>query len=351
MVTTYFKKSALAGSTLAVALLLAACGGTSMTSGVTKRAEAKDGYFGLVKVADLKTQTPAAFKGKNKVVIGTFAVGFDVEKADSNKAGGGLMGNGFGGKSSAYSKLTGVDNAVFATITEAAYKDFVAKLKAAGYEVVPTSELLASPTFAKAATYENPYVASSGGLLTAKNETRYFTPAEFGKNRSIQMDLGSVTGGFAFANGGMAASNYAHESGIPVLAVSYRVDYAKTGGHGSKWSMSSSIQLGQGLTLEEGGKVGIVGGQMSSFSSNVGNVSLGQPITSDKEFATVIDSTTGTDKGLQVAANVIGVIGGVGTNSKRNYTVEADAGKYKTAAMDVLTQANGALVTKMQSLR
>lgn len=351
MVRFFNNKAVLASSALAVAVMLASCGGTSMATGVTKRAEAKDGYFGLVKVADIKTQTPAAFKGKNKVVIGVFAVGFDVEKADSNKAGGGLMGNGFGGKSSAYSKLTGVDNATFAAITEAAYKDFVAKLKAAGYDVVPSEQLLASATFAKAATYDNPYIASSGGILTAKNETRYFTPAEFGKNRSLQMDLGSVTGGFAFANGGMAAATYAQESGIPVLSVSYRVDYANTDGHGSKWSMSSSIQLGQGLTLEEGGKVSIIGGQMSSFSSNIGNVSLGQPITSEKEFATVVDSTTGTDKGLQVAANVIGVIGGVGTNSKRNYTVEANEAKYKAGAMDVLSQANGALVGKMQSLR
>ncbi len=115
--------------------------------------------------------------------------------------------------------------------------------------------------------------------------------------------------------------------------------------------MSSSIQLGQGLTLEEGGKVAIVGGQMSSFSNNIGNVSLGQPITSEKEFATVVDSTTGVDKGMQVAANVIGVIGGVGTNSKRNYEFKSNPADFKAAALDVAEDANEAFVGKMQELR
>ncbi len=338
---------------LAAAVMLSACGGTSSSQGVMKaNTNQKGGFMGLSTRANIEAETPAAFKGKTKVALGGFTVGFDVVKYDSNKAGGGLMGNGFGGKSSAYSKLSGVDNATFQAVTEAAYNDFVAKLKQAGYEVVGPEGVVNDDAIASTKGFANPHITSSGGFLTAKQETRYFTPAAFGKNRSFMGSIPGEMGGFAFGNPMMGAVKYAEKTGIPLLYVNYKVDFANADGHGGWGSMSSSVQVGQGMTMEnEWSKVGIVGGQMGTFSSAVGSLKLGQPISSEKTFAEVSDITTGTDKGMQIAANVLGVIGGVGTNSKRNYEFKSEPAQFKAAALDVATQTNTAFVSKMQSLR
>ena len=353
MVKTPFTRTAFAGSALAVALMLGACGGTSSSQEVMKAStNQKGGFMGLVKRSDVEVTTPAAFKGKQKIVVGGFTVGFDVVKIDSRKAGGGLMGNGFGGKSSAYSKLSGVDNETFQAVTEQTYKDFVAKLKQAGYEVVEPEVFLAHSSVKSAKTYDNPHITSSGGFVTAKQETRFFTPAVFGKNRSFMGSIPGEAGGFGFSNPMMAAVKFAEESKIPVVYVNYKIDFATSDGHGGWASMSSSLQVGQGMTMESDyTKVGIIGGQMGTFSSAVGSMALGQPLSSDKPFAEVVDITTGTDKGLQIATNVIGAIGGIGTNSKRNYEFKSNPSDFKAAAFDVAEDANEAFVGKMQELR
>ena len=118
---------------VALSVSLAACvGGPSASNGVQKRAEAKSGFLGMQKTDAIVATTPAAFKNANNVVIGSFLVGFATYKTDSAKAGGGLTGNGFGGKSTAKSTLNGISDATMQAITDKAYNDFVASLKAKG---------------------------------------------------------------------------------------------------------------------------------------------------------------------------------------------------------------------------
>jgi len=103
--------------------------------------------------------------------------------------------------------------------------------------------------------------------------------------------------------------------------------------------------------VPEGTRINLTGGEGGTFSTNNGKIALGQPVMSQTEFATVADSTTGVDQGMQIAANVIGVLGGIGTNSKKDFTFTADPAKYKAGAVEALNGATSALVGKAQSLR
>ncbi len=353
MCKTYLTRGAVTAGALALAFVMSGCGGTSSSQAVMKAdTNQKGGFMGLAKRSNVEVTTPAAFKGKQKVVIGGFTVGYDIVKIDSRKAGGGLMGNGFGGKSSAYSKLSGVDNDTLQNVTEAAYQDFTAKLKKAGYEVVDPQEFLAHSSVKGSKALDNPLITSSGGFVTAKQETRYFTPAVFGKNRSFMGSIPGEMGGLGFGNPMMAAVKFAEDNKYPVVYVNYKLDFANSDGHGGWGSMSSSVQVGQGMTMEnEVTKLGIIGGQMGTFSTAVGSMKLGQPVSSEKSFAEVVDITTGTDKGLQIATNVVGLIGGVGSNSKRNYEFKTTPAAFKAAAMDVVSNTNDVFVGKMQELR
>lgn len=334
------------------ATMLTACGGPGATQSVTKAGEAKGGFMGLSTQDSVKVDTADAFKGVEEVVVGGFSVAFDVSTTDSAKAGGGLMGSGFGGKSSAKSKLTGVSDAVMQQITDAAYNDFVAELKAKGYKVADRSAFIKSDDLKDTKVYANPTEDTQGGMLGGGNTTKYFAPSSFGGLRLFQMEIPGTMGGLGFSNAAVGAANYAQKTGKKVVSATYKVDFANAESYGGTFTSSSNVSVGQGLTVvPEYTKIGIVGGQGGTFSTNIGSIKLGQPITSDKEFAKVEDSTTDTDKAVQVATNVVGLLGGVGTNASRKFEFKARPDAYKAATLDSLKKANDALVGKMKELK
>lgn len=340
--------------TLAAFLALTACGGASSTGGVTKAGEAKSGFMGLSKTDSITIDNADAFKAVDKVTIGSFTLGFATYKTASAKAGGGLMGGGFGGKSTAKSTLIGIDDALMQKITDEAYKNFLADLKSKGYTVVSRDALLTHKDFASTSSQSNPWEDSSGGFFGPKSTTKYFAPTGFKDIKVFAGDIPGTMGGFAFGNPTMGAITYAKETGVKVLHVIYVMDFANADSYGGSWTSSSSVTIGQGLTVVPGvSKIGLIGGEGGgTFGANPnGHVALGQPITSEKEFATVADSTSGASRGMEVAANVIGVLGGVGTNSSRDYEFKARPKDYKAAANDAFKQANTALVEKMAGLK
>lgn len=339
---------------IGAALSLAACvGGPSASNGIMQGQTQKGGFMGLSTKGDVEVTGDAAFKETKKVVIGSFLVGFATYKTDSAKAGGGLMGNGFGGKSTAKSTLTGVSPAAMQSIADKAYAQFVADLKKDGFEVVDRKTLLDYKGFASIKTSANPYEDSSGGLFGAKSKTVYYAPSSFDGIRMFMNEIPGQMGGFGFGNASVAAMEFAEKSeGVRVLNAVYVLDFANADSYGGSWRSTSSVSVGQGLTVVPGySKLSLIGGYGGTFSTKQGTIALGQPVTSSHEFATVDDSTSGADLASQTAANVIGFLGGVGTNASRNYTFAAREGDYVKASQDALGQASGKLSAKLKALQ
>lgn len=321
--------------------LMSACAVQGTDAG-TRPEEASGGLFGLSKADDLQVDTAAAFKDKKEVVIGGFHVAFLEEKKASNKAGGGLLGSGFGGKSSANMELKGVETAQFQAITETAYADFVARLKAAGYTVADRSVLANHDDFKGVSSEPSPIEEESNLLGMGVTQT-VVAPASIGK---------IYDGGFGFSNPQVGAIGFADKTGTPVIFVTYTVDFAnKAGGHGGYWSNTSSLEVGQGISLPPGGGLTFVGGQAGTFSSANGSIKLGQPVSSDETFGEVLNTNSEGYVAAEAAVNVIGLLGGVGSNQSRSFDVKADPAKYQAVASKVLADANGKLVGKMVSLR
>ncbi len=338
---------------IAVSLLpLTAClGGPSATQSVTKGQEQSGGLFGLVTKDEISVDSAGAFKDVEEVVIGGFTVSFDITKNDSSKAGGGLLGGGFGGKSSATSKLVGVDDAALQKITDKAYASFVADLKANGYKVADRAKLLEHEAFKDTTALSNPYEDTSGGIFSDALIVRSFAPSGFGGIKPFG-GFGGLSAGIGFGNPLSGAAKYAEETKSKVIYANYRVDFANAEKYGGWSTKSSSVQVGQGVTVSpEASQIGIIGGWGGSFSSNVGTIKLGQPISSEKAFAEVKNTNSEAYKAAEVAVNIIGTLGGVGSNSSREYEFIADPAKYSEAADDALSQANKKLTDKMKSLK
>lgn len=296
--------------------------------------------------------TGEAFSDLQKVVIGGFAVGFDTFKTESVKAGGGLLGSGFGGKSTAKSTLTGVDEATMQAITDAAYKDFVRSLREAGYDVVNRKTLLQHESFKDTNTLGNPIKISEGGMLGGGNETLYFAPSSFGGIKPFAGDIPGEVGGYGWSNPSSGAGKFATETSLPVLHIVYNVDFANSESYGGWHTSTSAINVEQGITVTPGrSRMEIIGGQGGTFSSDIGSLALSSPISSDKKFAEIKDATSDTSKAVETVTNVIGTLGGVGSNKSRRFEFAANEKAYKEATLKALENTNALFLKEMQARR
>jgi hypothetical protein len=213
------------------------------------------------------------------------------------------------------------------------------------------SELTSHEKYQGAKKYEFPYTNDESGFLSEYGQTKFYQPAAYGKEGIMLMnDIQGVTGGFAFANGGMAAAEYAKATGNGVVSATYVVDFATADGHGGKWSSSASVKVGQSLAVTTG-SFKIVKDQTSTFNAGTGNAFLGQPIQSDKIFGEVENTTSTAMNVTQEALNVVSVLGGMGTNRSKNFEMKADPAKYKSNAIELLKDTNKELISKGASLR
>jgi len=329
---------------LLLTTVLAACSVQSKSGGTAPGA-VKSGFMGLSTTDDITVDGAEAFKGKNQVVIGSFKVGFLEEKKSSSKAG---MG-GFGGKSTAHMKLNGLDQALMQQITDAAYADFLEKLKAAGYSVSDRSGLLASEEFKGVSSDTSP-VREEKSFFGSANTVTYMNPKALGDKLYWHGENGH-TGGFAFANSGAGAAAYAGKSGTPVLFVSYLVDFANAEDGGG--FTTSAVSVGQGLSVTPGSGISYFGAPMGgTFSATtIGSVKLGQAVYSTETFGEIANTSSDAAVAAETALNVVGAVLGAGTNQSRDFEINAKPAQYKSISTKLLGESNTKLTQKMAGLK
>lgn len=306
-------------------------------------------------VPAVEVSKPEAFKGANQVIVGGFTVVFLTERKDSAQAGGGLFGGGGGGRSTAVSTLGGVSYEQFQAATDAAWEEFKMKLTGAGYSLADRATLVAGTRFTKYKVVASP---ADGSLLFGKNDTAkalYFAPRDLadvfvlGSNQVINATGFGALGGMmgAAMNNEVNAREVAKAAGVPVINVVYVVDFADTekyGGFQRSWSsvkMTSALALAPSLS------------RIMAISPNgkVGHVSLGKPIAIAGDFGGMRDAMSGGDKAGQMAGRVLGMLGGVGWNSKQKLAFDVDGERYAQGVLEAASEATDKLVTHMATLR
>lgn len=173
---------------------------------------------------------PAALKGAQTVAIGAFNVGFIFESLDSTKDYGGLIG-AMSGASRAKSELTGVTPAMMQAITDAAYADLATRLKAAGYVVQDPSVMFANPGVAKAKAMNNPQDINIQLEKKSTGKAVYYKPSALPRQLMMLEDftgsgMSSIGANMAASQGGFWMQQYAKDSGVPVIDVTYLIDFS-----------------------------------------------------------------------------------------------------------------------------
>lgn len=330
---------------LSVAIVIGMTGcAVTGTQDVVKPEAQKSGLFGLAKTAELTVDGDKAFAGVNRVVIGSFKLAFIDSKKEAEKA-----GMGVGGRSSAKLELQGLTPALMQEVTDQAYADFVSQLQAAGYTVENRQTLTSSTEFAKANKEPSPLVQEAS-FFGSSNNVHHVAPSAIGSLYFFMGETGP-NGGFGFSNPSVAASSFADKQKLPVISVQYTLDFAAKNGSGGRFASTSSLEVGQALSITPGSGLSLVGGMGGTFNTTNGSLRFGQALTSPDKFGEVVMTTSDTMKTLETVGNVATALLGAGTSQHRDFAVKADPVKYESAAGAILREANSKVLAKMQSLR
>jgi hypothetical protein len=302
---------------------------------------------GPVKVTSAKN-----IKGTQQVVVGQFTVAFLIERKDSTKAGGGLLGGGFGGRSTVRSYLAGYSPADLQSVADAAYEDFVAKLSANGFTVADRAGFAAHPAIAKLAGEPGPKEMSTATGKDDKAKVVLVGASQTGPLRLMAGDV--VAGGFGamgMAMSGNQAANaftaYAKANGTRVVNAIYYVDFADSEEYGGWFRSSSAVKVKGSLALlPVQTKVTVIGPDYKS-----GSVALSNPVAVGGDFFDTEDAMGSGEKIGNAVGKVIGILGGVGSNSSKKIRFTARPGTYAPGAIQATTQANTVFAQSLAGLR
>ena len=300
----------------------------------------------------LKVDNAAALNGVTRVVIGSFIVAFLTDRTDRARAGGGLLGGGFGGRSTARSALEGVSDLEFQQATDAAYDDFLRQMSNAGYQIGDRAAVIEAFTRANAQPLENGMERDVILARDSRAKAKVFAPTAvggvwLGREALGQISAPGFSGNRSAIGISMGGAAHARAAGEAVVNVFYVVDFANAETYGGWFRNSSAVSVKAGLAL-----VPEVS-RIFAYAPNgrVAMATLREPVAVGGDYGTFGDSTTGGQRAAEMAANVIGVLGGIGTNSTRRYTLQADPARWGEGVAQLTNTASARMIDGMRTGR
>lgn len=298
----------------------------------------------FTKADEIELHGESSIKGERRVAVPLFRVAFYTEKdAGETAKGTGSTGTA---TTSVDSNLLGIDQAVFQKVTDVAYQDFIAKLKAAGFEIIPYAEIARAQSFQGLDVVSSPHTEKAlfgqDALYVAPNGTKLALP-------------GSVTGLSGAFSGGAAEKivpKLVKEMQAAMIDVTYYVDYLNTTTEGGGWfSTRATVEIGQGIYVMPGSGAGFQGYAASKCTGYCpdmwSSAKLGQVIYSNEPVGELRDVTSDAAKTTEKVMNVIGGLLTGSVRQHREYELQGDPAKYQKVATEVLGTANQAIVSSL----
>lgn len=317
---------------------------------VIKREANSGGFMGLTNKAPVEASGSEAIKGAQKIIIGSFKVGFIESTSAKRTAGGGLTG-GSSGNASGRMLLTGTSPAMLQEITNTAYQDFLTQLTKAGFTIVDHQQFTNSKQYGDMTKYEFPYTLDISGWLSSYGVSKFYQPTGFGRQGIVfDREIQGFKSGFNFNSASNKAVQFAKANNLPVVSATYVIDFVTAEGKGGSWATSANLKVGQNLAVTSG-KVIFMKNETSSFSNGTASFGLGQPVEAGEAFATIETTTSGAMVGVQTGVNLLVGLAGGGTNLSKDFEVKADPIAYQRLSTKILGEANAILVGESSKYR
>lgn len=326
---------------------------TATTSDAPLASAATVGAVPDLDIADFVDGDMKSFKNAHgalpRVAIGGFRVAFVTKAVASDRIRSSYMPGGLhssGVNSKLELTLRNIDNARLQAITDAAYADFIAALKAAGVDVIPYEQVSAYSEFAgmdfAASGTAQPFVKEHEGrsyaILSPTGTKLWFDQAEpLGDQGAFGWGNRRKIGGFGFEQKALIIN--------PLLVV----DFAETwdgkpkGFFNLRLSDSTTVGAKTGISLSPGmGKTGLayVARTAPIATTAIGAaLPLKEAVAFGGKFGTMAQVDKSSNRGVIVALGALGLNGGpVRTMEKNELSADPDA--YQALAMQALRTGN-----------
>ncbi|MFT6578544.1 MAG: hypothetical protein ACJAW0_000982 [Zhongshania sp.] len=311
------------------------------------------GVGGSAKQVDpIAVTNTANFAGQNTVLIGEFSVTFVTFDKTSATAKSSMFSSDTGYASSAIrAKLEGVPDDVMQSITDAAYQDFTAQLRANGYTIGDESALKGNATWQKMKYDDSPRKTTSSFKIVTGGSREDATFAPTGK-KLLSKNIGGVIPYQAYG----AAS----ELQLPVINANYVVHFVYFGSETEYRSnaysdikgaeYSAEVSVGQGIQIVPGSGINWMRGATSTFSDPNGQILIQAPVVIPGAYGNSEDSTSGMQKAANVFSSVLGAVSG-GSSSSKDINITANPSEYKVKASAALTEANKRVIGALAAAR
>lgn len=304
----------------------------------------------------------SAFKGSQKVAITEFGVEFYTQIHAEGRQG--------GADARVTTTLAGVSAEDFQAITEQAYADTVAQLKAAGFEVLDPAVVNADADHqALAEKYgaPSPYTFSDSSFGNDKPMiSQIVAPA--GMPAYFSSSLAVVRGGFGQRTDaqnqgrGMKEGELAKSLGATLLHIHYLVGFGlpSASKNNALWGGSTAratIEMGNVLFPQESewqfvSSAGARTFTTSSRARHSGALYLSKPFTSGNNIYALQDSTSGADQRGDGVMNAMGgLLGGFGQKTKRSVATPGSAEAYRQDVQQLLSGATTAFASALAAAR
>ena len=312
-----------------------------------------------VAAPDIGTDNVSSIKGHRKVVIAEFGVEFYTQLHSEGRAG--------GSNAQVTSTLSGVSDAAFQAITEQAYKDTVAALTQAGFEVMDRSALEASPLYqelAKKYGSASPLTFVDDKLVEgAPSISKIFAPAgmpAFFSSSATRGDFGQRTDSQNQGRG-KKEGDLAKSLDVTLLHVHYLASFGLVSGTkngvlaGIAGVARAAIEPQPVLFPEETEIQFVTDAGFRTFTNSrrprhTGAVYLKAPLSAGPGIFGVEETTTAESKKGDAITNAFGsLVGGFGQKRKSSQAVPQSEAAYSEAVQKLIGESASGMVQSLGS--
>ncbi len=278
-------------------------------------------------------------KNCKKVVITAFNVQFITKKDAGAHAGGGGEG---AAHVNSHIKLIGLTNETFQAITDQVYANLTKGLQTLGLEVMPYSEYAAQPDYADMKShFKTSPMAVAGGMFSGE-PSELFSPSGmpivlFGDELALSKG-NSMTAYIGMSAPFTKEAVIAKATGVAAVHIYLVVDFCQMEASGGTFSFSAKVTTKPQISISKVSRCSFFFDD-SMYNGGREFVKMKNNGFGTNSYVTEFtDVTTGGQKAGDVAANVIGILGGTGdTYSNTYYQAVADPALYQAVCVKYLT--------------
>ncbi len=306
----------------------------------------------------VQVNQPQTLASHKEIYIGDFRVTFLTQDKGSATANSPMFrGSGTDyAKATMRAKLTGVPQEVMQAITDQAFADFQADLRAKGYTVLSNDNLQNLDAWRNVGTTAspNPPFAEANGDTTTQRVMQTLIGGDSERNITFApsgMSLVSTT------MAGLFPHNYAvaaEQSGKALVRAHYKVHFVYLGGetdhridylNNGKQTLSAEMTLGQGIQILPGAAIEFTVDQGGTFSKS-GSVSLIDPVAVGGAYGENLDTTSTATQVANAFSSAVGLLSG-GSATSKEISVRANPAHYQTGVLKALDIANQRMINAL----